>query len=483
MTKSKTITNVLLCSKDNNLRLANITFDNQIIDIQYLISKEINWSEISTKELWQKFVSLQIQNGSTNDNNTIDGRYLLLMPGAIDAHVHFDTPGFEDREDFDHGSLAAVFGGVTTVIDMPCTSLPPVTNENNFDIKLEAVTGRSYVDYAFWGGVAGNDFANNNDISKQINDLAKKGVVGFKSYLISGMESFADLKEDEMTETAQKLKKTGLPLAVHAEDKDMVSERRDHLKKIGNINWQGYYFARDERVEALAVMKMINIARKTGCKIHIVHLSSQFGVELIRQAKNEGLNVSAETCPHYLYFIKDDFDNPVISAYLKTAPPVKSEYDRLALWEAIKDGTLEFVTTDHAGCDPEKEKKGNDFWQIYGGIPGVEHRVPFLLSEGFKRGRLTLEKTINLLSTNVANYYNLKTKGKLFRGSDADFSLINLWDNQTISANNMHSKNKYTPFEGKTFEAIVEKTILRGQLIVNDRKLFQHEKVGKFIGV
>ncbi|MCK5034045.1 MAG: amidohydrolase family protein, partial [Calditrichia bacterium] len=248
-------------------------------------------------------------------------------------------------------------------------------------------------------------------------------------------------------------------------------------------NWQGYYFARDERVEALAVMKMINIARKTGCKIHIVHLSSQFGVELIRQAKNEGLNVSAETCPHYLYFIKDDFDNPVISAYLKTAPPVKSEYDRLSLWEAIKDGTLEFVTTDHAGCDPEKEKKGNDFWQIYGGIPGVEHRVPFLLSEGFKRGRLTLEKTINLLSTNVANYYNLKTKGKLFRGSDADFSLINLWDNQTISANNMHSKNKYTPFEGKTFEAIVEKTILRGQLIVNDRKLFQHEKVGKFIGV
>ena len=214
-----------------------------------------------------------------------------------------------------------------------------------------------------------------------------------------------------------------------------------------------------------------------------MHLSSQFGVELIRQAKNEGINITAETCPHYLFFKKDDFENPEISAYLKTAPPVKTEYDRLSLWEALKDGTLQFVTTDHAGCDPEKEKKGNDFWKIYGGIPGVEHRVPFLFSEGFKRGRLTLENTINLLSTNVASYFNLKSKGKLLPGFDADFSLINLWENQSISAKQMHSKGKYTPFEGKVFEALVEKTILKGHTISAGNELITKEKHGNIIRV
>ena len=483
MTKPKTILNILLCSKDNNLRLADIIFDEKIIDINYKIPKDIKWSEISTKESWQRFISTQNYDIDLKDNSVIDGKYMLLMPGAIDAHVHFDTPGFEEREDFDHGSLAAAFGGVTTVIDMPCTSIPPVTNQTNFDAKYNAVVGRSYIDFAFWGGVAGNDFEKKTDISSQIRNLADQGIAGFKAYLISGMEEFSDLSEEQMTQTARWIKDTGLPLAVHAEDKEIVTERREHLKSIGNNEWRAYYFARDERAEALAIIKMINIARQTGCKIHIVHLSSQFGVELIRQAKKEGLNVTAETCPHYLYFIKDDFDKPEISNYLKTAPPVKTENDRLSLWEAIKDGTLEFVTTDHAGCDPEKEKKGNNFWQIYGGIPGVEHRVPFLISEGFKRGRLTLEKTINLLSTNVADFYNLKTKGKITKGCDADFTLVNLWDSQKISAKNMHSKGKYTPFEGITFEAVVDKTLLRGHTIINNRSTVQIEKIGNFIRV
>jgi dihydroorotase-like cyclic amidohydrolase len=297
------------------------------------------------------------------------------------------------------------------------------------------------------------------------------------------METFSELTEEQMLQTAKWINETGLPLAVHAEDKSIVTERRDHLNSIGNKDWQAYYFARDEKAEALAVMKMIDICRQTGCKIHIVHLSSQFGVELIRQARKEGLPVTAETCPHYLFFTKDDFDNPKISAWLKTAPPVKTEFDRLSLWEALKDETLQFVTTDHAGCDPEKEKKGNDFWEIYGGIPGVEHRVPFLFSEGFKRGRLSLENTINLLSTNAASYFNFTSKGQIAIGFDADFCLINLWDKKTVKARNMHSKGKYTPFEDITLNTVIDKTFVRGDLLIEGDKYVGRNKIGKMIQI
>jgi dihydroorotase-like cyclic amidohydrolase len=185
-----------------------------------------------------------------------------------------------------------------------------------------------------------------------------------------------------------------------------------------------------------------------------------------------------------LFFTQDDFNNQKISAFLKTAPPVKNKIDRDALWEGLKDETLSFVVTDHAGCDPAKEKSSKNFWEVYGGIPGVEHRVPFLFSEGFLKNRLTLSQTIKLLSSNVADYFNLKNKGFIKVGFDADFALINLWDKMVVKSEEMHSKGKYTPFEGITFNSVVEKTFLRGELIMN-RSGVTEQKIGygKFIKV
>ena len=154
------------------------------------------------------------------------------------------------------------------------------------------------------------------------------------------------------------------------------------------------------------------------------------------------------------------------------------------LWEGLKDETLSFVVTDHAGCDPAKEKSSKNFWEVYGGIPGVEHRVPFLFSEGFLKNRLTLSQTIKLLSSNVADYFNLKNKGYIKKGFDADFALINLWDKQVVKSKEMHSKGKYTPFEGITFNSVVEKTFLRGELIMNQSgETEQKIGYGKFIEV
>ena len=168
---------------------------------------------------------------------------------------------------------------------------------------------------------------------------------------------------------------------------------------------------------------------------------------------------------------------------MKTAPPVKFEEDKEALWKGLEDGSILFVATDHAGCDPEKEKSSNNFSEVYGGIPGAEHRVPFLFSEGFLKDKLTLERTIHVLSTNVADHFKLKSKGRIEEDYDADISLIDLWNSEIITASNMHSKGKYTPFEGVRFNATVEKTFLRGNLIMSKEEKIDKLFFGRFISV
>jgi allantoinase len=462
----KKLSNVFIAIAGNQLQLADVFFDDKIHEIRFKNHPPLEWKDIPDKNKWKKFKGELPDSLKQTDVNSRKGDFLLLMPGAVDPHVHFDTPGFEDREDFEHASLAAAYGGVTSIIDMPCTSKPPVTNLKNLQTKDAAIKGRSWIDYAFWGGIAGNDFSAGINLKKQITELAEAGVVGFKAYLISGMDSFQDLTDIQMTRAATWIGETGKPLAVHAEEKSLVAEREMRFRSAGQNNWWAYCKARDDRAEAGAISKLANIAGRTGCKIHIVHLSSEWGLNMVECAKDEGLDFSAETCPHYLCFTQDDFENPKIANFLKTAPPVKSEYDRDALWKGLQNGLLSFVTTDHAGCDPEKEKKSDNFWEVYGGIPGVEHRVPFLFSEGFLKGRLSLTQTIEHLSTSAAKYFGLyPQKGILQQGSDADFALINLWEPMVVSASGMHSKGKYTPFEGVQFNARVEQTFLRGKLI------------------
>jgi len=465
----KVLTNVFICTGGNRLQLVDIYFNSKIERTELTLDTEIEWQDISDTQKWNNFKEEIPERKFPPQLKIYDGNFMLLMPGAIDTHVHFNTPGFEHRETFETGSLAAAHGGVTTVVDMPCTSLPPVTSIQNFVNKCKFIEGTSWVDYAFWGGVRGDDFDNPfYDIKGQVLSLGLSGIVGFKAYLISGMKGFRDLVYEEMLLTAKWIKKTGKPLAIHAEDKKYISYKL-RLNRGKYLNsWREYCEARDDIAEAKAIAMMIRIAKKTECPVHIVHLSSELGLEMVRKAQLEGLKFTAETCPHFLYFTQKDFENEIIANFLKTAPPVKLKKDRNALWEGLKDGTISLITTDHAGCDHIKEKSSWNFSDVYGGIPGVEHRVPFLFSEGFKKGRLNLARTIELLSVNPAKFVNFKNKGSLDLGKDADMTLMNLWDTQIIKAEEMHSKGKYTPFEGVKFEAKVEKTILRGKVVKGD---------------
>lgn len=452
--KKEKVNNVLISIRDNKLKLCNIIFDEKIKEINLISDHEFDWADIDSierrNEVFNKYVE-----------DKIDLPFLAI-PGGVDPHVHFNTPGFEIREDFTHASNAAIYGGTTSVIDMPCTSLPPVTNAINFKAKKNALKGLGYVNTFFWGGVSGSNF-DKKEVEKNVTELAEAGVVGFKVYVISGMDSFSDLSYEQIGYVASVIKKTGLPMAVHAEDKELVSYREKRFKAMHRSDWKSYCECRDEQAEAKAVQKLIEISQKTECRIHIVHLSSQLALKAIEKARKFGANITTETCPHYLHFTQKDFENNRISKFLKTAPPVKLEDDKNALWVGLQNGSIEFVTTDHAGSIPEVDKSSDDFWKVYGGIPGVEHRVPYLLSEGFLSGRLTLQKTIELFSTNAAKFFNLKEKGKLEIGKDADLVLVDLWDSEIVEAKKMHSKGKYTPFEGMMFNAIIKERYIGGK--------------------
>ena len=484
MNAKKVLTNVWINQKENMLFCGDVYFNDKIIEIIPRDHKILDWVYLTGSRKKNKLYPRKGKSDFPSSIDVFDGKFNLLMPGAIDSHVHFNTPGFEDREDFEHGSLAAAFGGVTTVIDMPCTSLPPVTSLSHLQTKQNTLKNRSYIDYALWGGVRGNDFysVSKKNIQKQINELAEAGVVGFKVYMISGMETFQDLTFEQIYQTAEWIKPIGLPMAVHAEKKHNIITKRQKFVTENKNGWQYYCEARNFVAEGEAVAEMMNVARMTQCSIHIVHLSTEFGLDIIEKAKASGIPISGETCPHYLYFTFDSFNDKKISAFLKTAPPVKQLHDKDALWRGIKDNILQFVTTDHAGCNPKKEKVSKNFWNVYGGIPGVEHRVPFLFSEGFLQRKLSIEHTIKLLSTNVAKYFGLTTKGTLDADKDADFSLINLWKKEKVTGKSMHCKGKYTPFEDVVLNVKVDDVYLKGKRIIKNRtKVFEKPGQGRFV--
>lgn len=459
------------------MKLVDIEFDTSIKSIQYKLRRDVNWQEIDTNEKLESFIS-GLPATTEGSNNHIDGNYRLLIPGGIDTHVHFDTPGYEFRDDFEHGSTAAAVGGTTMVFDMPDTSKPTVTSQVNFTNKENALARRSLIDYSLWGGIRRNDFKLDRPPIADILDLSQCGIPGYKTYLTSGMDIFRDLTFEQLKSAARKVAQANGLIAVHAEDKFLIASTTERLQKEGQNDWKAYCKARSVKAEMRAVQNVIKVAEETGCRFHIVHLSSGEALRLITEAMETGIRITTETCPHYLHFVQEDFENESIRNFLKTAPPVKFASDRKALWDGLASGAIDFVTTDHAGCNPDEEKTATDFWNVYGGIPGVQHRVPYLMSEGFIEGRLTLERTIELLSTNPAEMFNIPFKGKIEKTFDADLVIVNPWQSTTIKSEEMHSKGKYTPFDGVKLNCAIDEVYLRGKQLYNRETNFISDEFG-----
>jgi allantoinase len=408
----------------------------------------------------------------------VDLHEMLVLPGGIDPHVHFNTPGFEERETFEAGSAFAASGGITTVIDMPCTSLPPVTNISNLEKKLSAIRGRSYIDYALWGGVSGNCIKEAN-WQANMQALWNAGVVGFKTYSLSGMPTFTHLTPHELAEVIKFAGKLGVLIGHHAEAAEIVLPLTENLVAEGRTDPGAYALSRPVEGEIAAIRRIGELTEKSGSPVHIVHVSSGRGTELIADFKSQGAAITGETCPHYLAFSIEDFLK--IGSILKTAPVVKAKADSEQLWQALANGTLAFIASDHAPC-PLPQKQTGSIWSDYGGISGVGTLLPFMYSEGFRKGRLTLTQLVAVTSTNAAQRFGLyPQKGTLQVGSDADLVCIDETQTTIIHGANFLSKGKFTPFEGLQFQGKIKSVYLRGNLVYDDVNGLADTRSGQFI--
>lgn len=413
----------------------------------------------------------------------VDLHGALVLPGVIDSHVHFDDPGFTHREDFASGTCAAAAGGVTCIADMPGTSLPPVTDVHALANKLRVVGGKAHVDYMLWGGVSANCMVANG-WSQNLTELVDAGVAAVKTTTSSDIETFKELDHERLCEVMEATHRLAIPLAVHAEEGAVIDQLTDRIRLRGGDDPADYADSRPAAVEVSAVAGVVEACRMTGARCHVVHLSSAEALDVISAARLEGLPITAETCPQYLAFTKEDLLRN--GGMLKTSPVVKSGRDRDRLWQGLSSGEVSFVTTDHSPVQWPEEKRTGSIWTDHDGMPGVELLLPYLYSEGVCTGRITLERMVRLLSVEPARFLGINhRKGRLKRGLDADFVVFDEHETWTVRPEALHNLNRYTPFEGRLLTGRVRAVYLRGQCIYQRRpdglESFAPQGTGEFV--
>ncbi|MEW6548144.1 MAG: amidohydrolase family protein [Spirochaetota bacterium] len=398
------------------------------------------------------------------EGSSIDAAGLMLFPGAIDPHVHFDEPGFTHREDFLHGSAEAARGGVTTVVDMPCTSLPPVTSLGALASKLKAVESKALVDFAFFGGI--NGLFSLSEIEEAVKSLSPY-VVGFKAYTISGMDSFAAVSDAQFAWAASQCALQGRPILLHAEDPQIIAEAQAALsgtRAAKAHGWRDYYAGRPMEAELAACAAAVALAGQAAPYLHVVHVGTAEAAQIVFDA-----GATCETCAHYLAFDEEDFESK--GASLKTAPPVKEVSQKARLWKLLSQGRISFLASDHAGA-PDYEKFTGDPLTAYGGIPGTGTLFPYLLSEGLFARRLDLPSFVAATAGNAARRYGLLGgKGSISPGKDADFVLVDPESTSLVDPASMFSKSKITPFAGMRLAGRIAATFVRGQRIFDSGRI------------
>ncbi|HSU28121.1 MAG TPA: allantoinase AllB [Chitinophagaceae bacterium] len=409
-----------------------------------------------------------IEDVPENIVETTDLGNYVLMPGVIDPHVHINEPGRTEWEGFDTGTKAAIAGGVTMLVDMPLNADPVTTTKRSFELKLESTKGKLHTNCGFWGGVVpGNE--------KDIEPLIKSGVLGFKAFLThSGIDEFPNVGERELEKVMPIIAHHGLPLLVHCE----LSDEIDRTGKDPR-SYRNYLASRPKQWENSAVNMMISLCKKFNCRTHIVHLSSVGALPMIVKAKNEGLPLTVETCQHYLYFNAEDI--PDGNTAYKCAPPIREKANNDLLWEALKNGIIDYVATDHSPAPPAmKETESGNFMKAWGGIASIQFALPVLWSAAKKRGH-TLSDIAKWLCENPARLPGQeKIRGKIAKGYAADLVAWKPEEIFIVTKELIEHKHKITPYIDKELYGVVQQTWLDGEKVF-DRGKFLHLNKGKTI--
>jgi allantoinase len=386
--------------------------------------------------------------------NEIDGSGLTILPGLIDVHLHFNEPGRADWEGAATGSRALAAGGGTLFFDMPLNSSPCTVDAKQFDRKRTALESASITDFALWGGLIPGNIG-------ELGELAVRGVVGFKAFLCdSGLPEFPRADDLTLYEGMQQAARLGLPVAVHAESEEITRRLTTRMLEAGRCDIAAFLESRPVIAEVEAITRAGLLARETGCKLHIVHISSGKGIAAALEARTLGADISIETCPHYLLFTEDDFLR--IGALAKCAPPLREPAERDALWASVLRGEVDIIGSDHSPCPPEMKQRDN-FFEIWGGIAGVQWTLPAVIDKGLDPLQLTA-----LTSANGARRFGIDRRGTIEAGAYADLALVDLNASQVVEQHALFQRHPITPYLGMKLRGVVRKTIRRGEMIYSD---------------
>jgi allantoinase len=417
-----------------------------------------------------------IKNGKITDiapglssGNIIDVKDKILMPGVIDPHVHINEPGRTAWEGFDTATRSAIAGGITSLVDMPLNSSPVTTTLNGFEQKLIAAKNQLHTNCGFWGGIVPGN-------TNEIDALVDKGVLGFKAFLIdSGIDEFPKVSENDLRIAMPVIAKHKLPLLVHCE----LNNNKDQGIRNDQTSYQNYLASRPKQWENDAIALMIRLCEEYNCPVHIVHLSSAESIEQINNAKQKGLQITVETAQHYLYFSAEQIDNG--QTQFKCAPPIREKTNNDLLWNALKNGVIDFVATDHSPSTPDlKELKSGDFTRAWGGIASLQLALPVLWTSGRKRNYSLIDIS-KWMSSNPSKLMGKdNSMGKIAIGFDADLIVWDADASFVVTEQLLHHKHKVTPYLGEELFGVVEQTYLRG-INVFDKGIFTHLKKGEII--
>ncbi|MCL2719988.1 MAG: dihydroorotase family protein [Treponema sp.] len=391
---------------------------------------------------------------SSTADEIFDANGLHVLPGIIDAHVHFRDPGLTEKEDFETGSIAAAMGGITMIADMP-NVIPPTSTVERFKEKINIASEKSYIDFALYA------LLNNENIGR-IKDFKKTGALGFKIFLGTSTGEIASPSLVNLLLHMEECHENDMRIGFHCETSEINDYYTKMFKNIEiNETEKGLLLsaARPVFSEVLAIQTALCYAQYTKAKIHIHHITSADGALLAAEAKQKGIDITAETCPHYLFLDANDHKQ-------KVYPPLRDKNHKKELWKAIDKKIIDMVASDHA---PHTEcEKSLPIWDSPAGLCGVETSVPLMLNE-INNGNLTLEKYVNLASEAPAKIWGVyPRKGNLNPGADADITIVDMKKKKIISVNELHSKSKTSPYDGMKVKGMPVATIVRGSFVMKD---------------
>ncbi|WP_037158214.1 allantoinase AllB [Rhodococcoides fascians] len=413
---------------------------------------------------WECAVSVGIRDGRIA---SLDARHAddvvelsddeVLLPGLVDTHVHVNEPGRTEWEGFASATRAARAGGITTIVDMPLNSIPPTVDVDALEIKRRVAADRSVVNVGFWGGaVPGN--------VDQLRPLHDAGAFGFKCFLLhSGVDEFPPLSAPELEKALIEIASFDGLMIVHAEDAGVISS----APPPSGTAYSGFLDSRPRAAENLAIAQVVELSRRTGCRVHILHLSSSDALPLIAAAKQDGVRVTAETCPHYLCFDAEDI--PPGATQFKCCPPIREAGNRELLWQGLADGIIDTVVTDHSPStvDLKRLDTGN-FADAWGGIASLQVSLPAVWTEASRRGH-SLADVMRWMAVNTADQVGLPDRGRIAVGAVADLVVFAPDQEFTVDVASLHHKNAVTAYDKLGLRGVVRRTFLAAPQLLSRR--------------